>query len=111
MQKRTVVRIVFFLLPITVKKTEENMLLVQLINSLFDDKSLKMKLASLSVIAGFFSFFNDIRLLFLDCRMAFLAEMHRRTILKDLLCFSHYLGSTHILNAFGRIQMSHFNLD
>ncbi len=25
--------------------------------------------------------------------------------------FSHYLGSTHILNAFGRIQMSHFNLD
>jgi len=27
------------------------------------------------------------------------------------LTFSHYLGSTHILNAFGRIQMSHFNLD
>ncbi len=26
------------------------------------------------------------------------------------LTFSHYLGSTHILNAFGRIQMSHFNL-
>ncbi len=25
--------------------------------------------------------------------------------------FNHYLGSTHILNAFGRIQMSHFNLD
>ncbi len=25
--------------------------------------------------------------------------------------FSDYLGSTHILNAFGRIQMSHFNLD
>ncbi len=28
-----------------------------------------------------------------------------------LLTFSNYLGSTHILNAFGRIQMSHFNLD
>ncbi len=27
------------------------------------------------------------------------------------LTFSHYLGSTHILNDFGRIQMSHFNLD
>ncbi len=27
------------------------------------------------------------------------------------LTFSHYLGSTHVLNAFGRIQMSHFNLD
>ncbi len=25
--------------------------------------------------------------------------------------FSHYLGNTHILNAFGRVQMSHFNLD
>ncbi len=29
----------------------------------------------------------------------------------QILTFSHYLGSTHILNAFGRIQMSHFNLD
>ncbi len=27
------------------------------------------------------------------------------------LTFSHYLASTHILNAFGRIQMSYFNLD
>ena len=91
MQKRTVVRIVFFFLPITVKKTEENMLLVQLINSLFDDKSLKMKLASLSVIAGFlfiYLFFYDIRLVPRLSNVIFGRNAHpyaRRTILKDLL--------------------------